>query len=209
MSSPTVTEAPATGSRRAAQRAERRGAILEATIRIVTGEGLGAVTHRAVAKEAGVPLAATTYYFKSKDELIGEALDILVADEINRLAVRARELGDEIRSPRAAAAAVAEVLFPDTDAVGSLLAKLELYLEAARRPGLHETAAHWQRAFTELARESLALAGVPNPDRLAPFFLAAADGILLHALSEGVRGDADVARMRDQLEQLFALVLDA
>jgi DNA-binding transcriptional regulator YbjK len=204
-----VTEAPEGGSRRAAQRAERRGAILEATIRIVTSEGLGAVTHRAVAKEAGVPLAATTYYFRSKDELIGEALDILVADEINRLTARARELGDEIRSPRAAAAAVAEVLFPDTDAAGSLLAKLELYLEAARRPGLHETAAHWQRAFTELARGSLALAGVADPDRMAPFFLAAADGILLHALSEGVGGDADVARMRDRLEQLFTLVLAA
>jgi DNA-binding transcriptional regulator YbjK len=204
-----VTEAPEGGSRRAAQRAERRGAILEATIRIVTSEGLGAVTHRAVAKEAGVPLAATTYYFRSKDELIGEALDILVADEINRLTARARELGDEIRSPRAAAAAVAEVLFPDTDAAGSQLAKLELYLEAARRPGLHETAAHWQRAFTELARGSLALAGVADPDRMAPFFLAAADGILLHALSEGVGGDADVARMRDRLEQLFTLVLAA
>jgi TetR/AcrR family transcriptional regulator, regulator of biofilm formation and stress response len=209
MSTPAVTEAPAAGSRRAAQRAERRGAILDATIRIVTSEGLAAVTHRAVAKEAGVPLAATTYYFSSKDELIGEALGILVADEIERLAARAAELGDEIRSPRAAAAAVAEVLFPDADAVGGLLAKLELYLEAARRPGLYDAAAHWQQAFTELARNSLELAGVADPDRLAPFFIAAADGILLHALSEGVRGDADVAGMRDQLEQLFALVFKA
>jgi TetR/AcrR family transcriptional regulator, regulator of biofilm formation and stress response len=207
VNTPVVTEAPL--SRRAAQRAERRAAILEATVRIVTSEGLGAVTHRAVAKEAGVPLAATTYYFNSKDELIGEALDILVADEIDRLTARARELGEEIRSPRAAAAAVAEVLFPDYDAVGGLLAKLELYLEAARRPGLHDTAAHWQAAFTTLARESLAIAGVADPELRAPFFIAAADGILLHALSEGVTSDKDVARMRDQLEQLFALVFEA
>lgn len=210
MRPPVATETPqAAPMSRAAQRAERRGAILDATIRILTTEGLASVTHRAVAREAGVPLAATTYYFTSKDEMIGEALNILVADEIERLAVRARELGDGIRSPRAAAAAVAEVLFPDSDAVGGLLAKLELYLEAARRPGLHDTAAHWQRAFTELARESLAAAGVADPERIAPFFLAAADGILLHALSEGVTGNADVARMRDQLEQLFALVFDA
>jgi DNA-binding transcriptional regulator YbjK len=209
MSTPAATEAPTAGSRRAAQRAERRGTILEATIRIVTNEGLAGVTHRAVAKEAGVPLAATTYYFSSKDELIGEALGILVADEIERLAARAGELGDEIRSPRAAAAAVAEVLFPNADAVGGLLAKLELYLEAARRPGLYDAAAHWHQAFTELARNSLELAGVANPDRWAPFFIAAADGLLLHALSEGVKGDADVARMRDQLEQLFTLVFDA
>jgi DNA-binding transcriptional regulator YbjK len=205
-----ATAAPPTqpASRRAAQRAERRGAILEATVDILVTEGLAAVTHRAVAKQADVPLAATTYYFSSKDELIGEALGILVADEIERLARRARELGDEIRSPRAAAAAVAEVLFPDFDAVGGLLAKLELYLEAARRPGLYDAAAHWQEAFLELARESLASAGVGDPDRLAPFFIAAADGILLHALSEGVHGEDDVARMRDRLEQLFTLVFE-
>lgn len=196
-------------TRRADQRAERRGAILEATVEILTTRGLGAVTHRAVAKQADVPLAATTYYFESKDALIGEALGMLVADEIERLAARARELGDEIRSPRAAAAAVAEVLFPDTEAVGGLLAKLELYLAAARRPGLYDAAAHWQAAFTELARSSLELAGVADPGRLAPFFIAAADGILLHALSEGVSGDEDVARMRDQLEQLFTLVFEA
>jgi TetR/AcrR family transcriptional regulator, regulator of biofilm formation and stress response len=204
-----ATQVPARPSRRADQRAERRGTILSATVDILTLRGLGAVTHRAVAKEADVPLAATTYYFTSKDELIGEALGMLVADEIERLAVRARELGDEIRSPSAAAAAVAEVLFPDTDAVGGLLAKLELYLEAARRPGLYDAAAHWQQAFTELARNSLELAGVADPDRMAPFFVAAADGILLHALSKGVTGDEDVARMRDQLEQLFTLVFEA
>jgi TetR/AcrR family transcriptional regulator, regulator of biofilm formation and stress response len=209
MNPPTVTEAAAQPTSRAAQRAERRGAILDATIRILTTQGLAAVTHRAVAREAGVPLAATTYYFSSKDEMIGEALDILVADEIDRLAACARELGDEIRSPPAAAAAVAEVLFPDADAVGGLLAKLELYLEAARRPGLYETAAHWHGAFIELARSSLELAGVEDPQRLAPLLVASADGILMHALSEGVGGDADVARMRGLLEQLFALVFEA
>jgi DNA-binding transcriptional regulator YbjK len=209
MNPPTATEAAAPPTSRAAQRAERRGVILDATIRILTTEGLAAVTHRAVAREAGVPLAATTYYFNSKDEMIGEALDILVADEIARLAARARELGDEIRSPRAAAAAVAEVLFPDADAVGGLLAKLELYLEAARRPGLQNTAAHWHGAFIELARSTLGLARVNDPERLAPLLVASADGILMHALSEGVTGEADVARMRRLLEQLFALVFGA
>jgi DNA-binding transcriptional regulator YbjK len=209
VNAPSSTEAPARPTRRADQRAERRGAILAATVEILTSEGLAAVTHRAVARRADVPLAATTYYFDSKDELIGEALSILIEDEIERLSARARELGDEIRSPSAAASAVAEVLFPDTEAVGGLLAKLELYLEAARRPGLYDAAAHWQRAFTELARNSLRAAGVADPERWAPFFIAAADGILLHALSEGVDGDRDVARMRDQLEQLFTLVFAA
>jgi DNA-binding transcriptional regulator YbjK len=204
-----ATPETATQPRRAAQRAERRGAILAATVRILTSEGLAAVTHRAVAREADVPLAATTYYFRSKDELIADALAILVEDEIARLSERAAQLGDRLSSPSDAATAVAEVLFPDAEAVGGLLAKFEVYLEAARRPGLRKTAAHWQKAFTELATFSLALAGAPDPERHAPLLVAAADGILVHALSEGVTGDGDVERLRALLEQLFALVLAA
>lgn len=90
--------------RRAVQRAERQGAILGATIRILSGAGLAAVTHRAVAREAGVPLAATTYYFSSKDELVTEALAIFVGEEIARLRTRAEEMGEALASPGDAAA---------------------------------------------------------------------------------------------------------
>ena len=59
---------------RAEQRAERRKAIIDAALRIIASRGLPGVTHRTVAREAGVPLAATTYYFASKNEILGEAL---------------------------------------------------------------------------------------------------------------------------------------
>ncbi|WP_430461616.1 TetR/AcrR family transcriptional regulator [Thalassolituus sp. LLYu03] len=49
---------------------QRRRVILEAALRIVVNEGVRGIRHRAVAKEAGVPLAATTYYFKDIQELI-------------------------------------------------------------------------------------------------------------------------------------------
>lgn len=49
---------------------QRRRLILEAALRIVIREGVRGIRHRAVAKEAGVPLAATTYYFKDIQELI-------------------------------------------------------------------------------------------------------------------------------------------
>ena len=48
----------------------RRRLILEAALRIVIREGVRGIRHRAVAKEAEVPLAATTYYFKDIQELI-------------------------------------------------------------------------------------------------------------------------------------------
>lgn len=51
----------------------RRLQILEATLAIAAREGLRGIKHRAVAKEAKVPLAATTYYFRDIGELISDA----------------------------------------------------------------------------------------------------------------------------------------
>ena len=204
--SPGVAQRP---RRRVDQRAERRGAILDATVRLMTSEGLAAVTHRAVAREADVPLAATTYYFRSKDELLTEALAIMVSDELERITRLAAEMGPRLSSPSDSAAALAAVLLPDADAALRLLAKFEVYLEAARRPGLRSTAAHWQRALTGLAAAALELAGARDPDRLAPLLVAGTDGILVHELSAGIAGDRDLERLRGRLEQLFAVVLAA
>lgn len=52
---------------------ERRVQILQATLRVIVRDGIRGVRHRAVAAEAGVPLAATTYYFKDLSELIADA----------------------------------------------------------------------------------------------------------------------------------------
>jgi DNA-binding transcriptional regulator YbjK len=54
----------------------RRLLILEAALRIVVREGVRGIRHRAVAKEAGVPLAATTYYFKDIQELINDTFTL-------------------------------------------------------------------------------------------------------------------------------------
>jgi DNA-binding transcriptional regulator YbjK len=201
------TSATSVTSRRAGQAAGRRAAILEATVRILVRGGLAGATHRAVAREADVPLAATTYYFSSKEELLGEALATMVEDEITRLGQRAAEMGEGLSSPGDSAAALAEVLFPDADAALALLAKFEVYLEAARRPELREPAAHWQDALADLATMTLAAGGARDPERLAPVVIAGIDGIIIHELSRGITGEGDVARLRSKLEQLFELVL--
>ena len=203
MSRPATRE---TG-RRVGPGAGRRREILEATVRVLIRDGLAGVTHRAVAREAEVPLAATTYYFSSKEELLGEALTLMVEDEITRLGQRAAEMGEGLSSPADSAAALAEVLFPDSDAARALLAKFEVFLDAARRPALREPAVHWQDAYADLATMTLAAGGAPDPERLAPVITAGIDGILVHELSRGITGDGDVTRLREKLEQLFELVL--
>ena len=51
----------------------KRNDIIEAVLRIISREGIRAVRHRAVAAEAGVSLAATTYYFSSLQDLLVES----------------------------------------------------------------------------------------------------------------------------------------
>ena len=63
---------------------QRRRLILEAALRIVIREGVRGIRHRAVAKEADVPLAATTYYFKDIQELVHQAFK-LNSEQITQL----------------------------------------------------------------------------------------------------------------------------
>ncbi|WP_101757734.1 TetR/AcrR family transcriptional regulator [Oceanicoccus sp. KOV_DT_Chl] len=51
---------------------KRRKQILEATLRVILRDGIRGVRHRAIAEEAKVPLASTTYYFKDIEELLSE-----------------------------------------------------------------------------------------------------------------------------------------
>ena len=45
---------------------------MRATLELIGEHGPDAVTHRAVAERAGLPLSATTYWFDSKEELLQE-----------------------------------------------------------------------------------------------------------------------------------------
>lgn len=55
---------------------QRRQAILEAALAIIVKDGIRSVRHRAVAREADVPLSATTYYFKDISDLIADTFTL-------------------------------------------------------------------------------------------------------------------------------------
>lgn len=73
---------------------QRRRLILEAALRIVIREGVRGIRHRAVAKEAEVPLAATTYYFKDIQELINDTFTLYAEQSlevVNQFSMRLYE----------------------------------------------------------------------------------------------------------------------
>ena len=93
----TSTEAPKTTIEfqgRKAKRAdsrERRRLILEAGLRVIIRDGMRGMRHRAIATEASVPLAATTYYFKDINELISDAFNLFAENSLTD----AQQLADD------------------------------------------------------------------------------------------------------------------
>ncbi len=67
---------------RYARGAQRRTALVTAAADLVIEHGLGALSHRVVAARAGLPLASTTYYFTSADDLRDEALSHIAEESI-------------------------------------------------------------------------------------------------------------------------------
>ena len=80
--------------------AGRREQILEATLRVIGRSGRQAVTHRAVAEEAGVPLGSTTYYFESRDDLLRQALEHVAASEVGRYGSASRRTSRKVKTPQ-------------------------------------------------------------------------------------------------------------
>ena len=158
-----------------------------------------------MAAEAGLPLAATTYYFASRDDLVASALRQAVDDELAALAGRLGELG-EPATPAEAADLLAD-LFEGTLAGDrlALLAKNELYQAAARTPALRSEARRWTDAYLDVLAPMLARLGAADPRGDAELVVAALDGLLDLRVSEERCSPAGLrARLRRLLAALCA-----
>jgi DNA-binding transcriptional regulator YbjK len=154
----------------------RREQILDAALRIIGRSGRQAVTHRAVAEEAGVPLGSTTYYFDSRDDLLGQALEHVAASEVERYAKRGEELRTVKSAHELADRLIDELVVAAQDRI-AYIAEYEIWLEAGRRPELREAAQSWcdaEQRSVALAMETL---GSSDPATDASLIVAAIDGL--------------------------------
>lgn len=162
----------------------RRRAILDAVLRIVGRDGAGSVTHRAVAKEAGVPLAATTYYFASRNELLAEAFHKAAAEDIAQLQRDAEMLSRPPVDASSLAARLCDVV--DHWLAGNrlhLLAQYEISLEAARRPELAAASRAWTDAHVSALASALRELGASEPERDAWIVYSTLCGMVLDELA--------------------------
>ncbi len=171
---------------------ERRELILRAALIVIGRRGIGAVTHRSVAEEAGVPLGSLTYWFATKDDLLRDALRLFVDEEAQRLRRVGAGLTADL-SPGEIAARFAEVLRSNDGP--EQVAQFELYLEAARNPALREAAAECFRAYEEVTVLALHAAGVEDAVGVAAVFVSLADGLGLRRQATGEAPDLTAAAL--------------
>jgi DNA-binding transcriptional regulator YbjK len=183
--------------------AARREAILRAAIAVIGEQGPDALTHRAVAERAGVPLSATTYYFDSKEELFREAVALAAREEVERLEDLVLALAPRALTPTDWAREVAAFVAADLDADPPRhVAFYELVLEAARTPGLRPEVNSWEEAHLRLAELGLRAAGSSDPGVDARLVVVAITGLVLGQLVTPVEHfERDV--LRPSLERLF------
>ncbi|MGV9926285.1 TetR/AcrR family transcriptional regulator [Nocardia rhamnosiphila] len=160
----------------------RRAQIIEATLEIVRRDGATGVTHRTVAKEAGITTSLTLYYFATLDDLLIAALTS-VTDEYTR---RIRHLIDTADDPLTGLAElIAESGGPGRERA---LAERELSTLAARRPALRPIARRWRDNVAELARTQT------DDTETIEAFVALSDGLCTAILLDDREADPDHIR---------------
>lgn len=191
-----------------AARPDRAVALLDATLRLLGRGGLATVTHRAVEAEAGLPHGSTTYYFKSRQQLVDAAVERLLELDHEQADGMAHEVAMALaRGPgRPDYARIATWVTAWLRTGRTLhLARYELYLAGARRVEIRERIAAGRATFLRLVTPLVVALGSEEPDRDAGLLLAQLDGLMFAELARsGPDGEPEIdARAMERLIEAF------
>lgn len=158
---------------------KRRAEIIDATLAIVTRDGATGVTHRTVAKQAGITTSLSTYYFATLDDLLVAALSSVADTYTARIRAIIDGPGDKLRG-------LAELIV-ESGGPGRqrALAERELSTLAARRPALAPVARQWRDNVAELAATL-----TDDPQAIAAL-VAASDGLCTAILIDNIPAEVD------------------
>jgi DNA-binding transcriptional regulator YbjK len=174
--------------RRQARGTQRRDTIVSAAAELILRDGPSSVTHRSVAAQADVPLAATTYYFSGLDDLLAAAGQRIVRDWADRAQAIGHAVADAVAdggvdalSTRSRALLLVDAVLPPGDH-GELLGFYEHVVSAGRSPVLATAFAQGRGELDVVVDELLAQLGVRFS---AVLLIAVVDGAAVTALCEG------------------------
>ena len=186
---------------------ERRKTLLEAVLRIVTRDGVAAVTHRAVAAESKASLRATTYYFATKDDMIREAFRFFCEESLEQIETTSERFRGRAVGAGDAVAMIFENVLKEWDNPNtSWIAEFELILAIAREPSFAPEYRDFQRQLDLGLRATMQAIGSQEPARHARIVLAFLRGFELEQLSRPERKTWQ-RNMRADLSHLVTALL--
>jgi len=175
----------------------RRYALVSAAADLLREGGFEAVRHRAVARRAGLPLASTTYYFSSLDNLVENAVEHIGAMEAAQLRARVEALSRRRRGTEATADVLVDLLVgepADAHVSEQLISRYERYIACARQPALREIQRRLLHQRVDAVVEAVSRSGRSVRPDLLTALVCAVDGAVVSALVADDDGPRDVAR---------------
>lgn len=167
----------------------RRYALVSAAAELLGEGGFEAVRHRAVARRAGLPLASTTYYFSSLDDLIARAVEhIGMIEVVAQLRARVSALSRRRRGPETTAVVLVDLLVGEMSSPGlaeQLISRYERHIACTRLPDLRESMRRSLRQRAEAVAEAIERSGRSAQIELVCTLICAVDGSVVSALVEG------------------------
>jgi AcrR family transcriptional regulator len=166
--------------------AERRSAIVDATLAVALRKGFAATTVRDVAAEMGSSSGLIHHYFASMDEVLAAAFEQSAGRD---LAVTEQAMAATVDPVEQLAAFFASYARGDQDWAFQL--RLDAWAEAARRPALSATSRRlnvgWQQLIERTIRAGIATGAFRCDDPRAAAWrtLSLLDGLALQAVAHG------------------------
>ncbi|MEV7883512.1 TetR/AcrR family transcriptional regulator [Streptomyces sp. NPDC002817] len=161
---------------------ERRAALVDAGVEVLSREGARGLTFRAVDAEAGVPVGTASNYFTGRDDLLRQ----IDARLHVRLAPDPSVLAELMTGPKDRALVTAfmhDLMARATHDRTGYLALLEMRLEATRRPELRESYTKSVRGDLDHGMQFHRDAGLPGGDETVVVLYLAMLGLILEHLT--------------------------
>jgi DNA-binding transcriptional regulator YbjK len=177
----------------------RRAAITEAALAVIARVGPDNLTHRAVAAEAQLPLAATTYWFSNKEDMVRAALEHAAERDIAYWE-RLRDASRGWTTDTLAAELTTVIEDSCTTRRECAVVDCALWLEAVRRPELRDVAQRWLDSYAQIMQAILVHVGAPATAADADLLGSVIDGLIGHGLV--ATGPFDTELVTSRLQRL-------
>jgi len=174
----------------------RRQALTAAAGELLHSGGFDAVRHRAVAEKAGLPLASTTYYFASLDDLVVAAVEHTSRQELAEGRAQLAAVPGALDREQLVELLLDQLLGPESrvggleaqqhrvEATDAVLLRFERLVGAGRRPYLAPLMRALRVELDALLTDVLARAGHPVDPAELRRLIALVDGTVISALIE-------------------------